>query len=154
MTTILSSNAIVHQNESCSMSCNEFKIVPYDWKLFFCNNIINNGNRTKITRCLCVEGKGIVKYYLFHILSHHFKGITTWLSPLLTICSDQYQKLKSKIASCPNTKTMHVYLGAFQSKSYISKLILLLHSMDESCSDILFTSPQTITEMHPIFLHL
>ena len=152
MTTFLSSNEIVHQNELCSMSCNEFKIVPYDWQLNVGNNIVNNANRKQITRHLCVEGTGRGKSHLCHILSHHFKGTTTCVCPLLTLCSDQFQKIKSKIASCPNSKILPVFLDAFQSNSDISKLIRLLHRMDESCSAILFTSPQSITDMHPKFV--
>ena len=49
-------------------------------------------------------------------------------------------------------KIAPVHLGAFQSESDISNLIRLLHTMDESCSAILFTSPQTIAGMHPKFI--
>ena len=67
------------------------------------------------------------------------------MSTLLTLVSDQYEKLKKKTELNPQLNIIPIYLDAFKTNNDIEALVHALMQTRNDYAVIIFTSPQTIT---------
>ena len=103
-------------------------------------------------RMLCIQGTGTGKSLLYQTLSAHFAQVTIYISPLLTLASDQVNKLFAKTQFLGST-VVPIHLDAVPiSGDHMKNLIRLLNGAKNAMSIVVFTSPQTLTDKFPSFV--
>ena len=100
---------------------------------------------------LCVKGTGMGKSILYQTLAAHFKKVTLYISPLLTLGANQVSKLMERTATL-TTRFVPIFLDGIKSSTEAKEFAQLIKSVDPEAVVILFSSPQCLVDRHKAFL--
>ena len=128
-----------------------FGVSAYDWQAFVGSVLMEHHLLEKPCRFLCIQGTGSGKSVLYQTLSAHFKGVTIYISPLLTLGADQVNKLMQR-TSVLDPDIIPIHLDAMITQDQMDHFLHLLGRLDQHASVVVFISPQTITQRFPGFI--
>ena len=80
-----------------SLAQQHFSVTPHEWQIRVGSAVIRNHAYLHEVRFLCVQGTGKGKSILYQTLCAHFKGVSLYISPLLTLSADQVNKLMARV---------------------------------------------------------
>ena len=107
-----------------SLASQHFQIRAYKWQSRVGGSVLHQHTLNNPIRLLCIQGTGKGKSVLYQSLSAHFKGVTVYISPLLTLGSDQVNKLmtQTRIMSSP---FIPIFLDAAKNKAQSDEISLI-----------------------------
>ena len=89
---------------------------PYEWQVRVGSTVIRLHAVSRPVRLLCVQGTGKGKSMLYQTLSAVFKGVTLYISLLLTFAADQVNKLMSR-TRYQNTRFVPIAMDTVKTRA-------------------------------------
>ena len=144
-------NRSLHENNFSRLALRHYQVNAYLWQARIGGFMMEQTSLGHECRLLCIQGTGSGKSVLYQTLAAHYRSVTIYVSPLLTLGADQVNKIMQKTRLLGNT-IVPIHLDAVQSDDDMAYVTSLMTSVNPQCSVLVFTSPQTITNKFPHFV--
>ena len=134
-----------------TLALQHFNVVAMPWQRRVASSVMALSAASISVRMLCVKGTGMGKSILYQTLAAHFRDVTLYISPLLTLGADQVQKLMDR-TNTANTRFVPIFLDGIKSSAEAKEFAALMKNLEPDTIVILFASPQTLVNRHKAFL--
>jgi len=133
----MSNNSAYYQTLFATLVSRHYAVTAHAWQSRVGGLILHQSSLGKQIRLLCVQGTGMGKLILYQTLSAHYKGVTIYISPLLTLGADQLNKLMAKTRVFASTVTPIYYLDTAANGKQVAEIISAIMGMREKTSMLL-----------------
>ena len=103
------------------------------------------------SRLLCIQPTGAGKTLLCQTVATHLKAVNLYLSPLLSLSSNQVLKFMSRTRSV-NTNITPVHLDKVRHKKELKSVTSLVKNAVAPTTVLIFASPQSLTDKFSSFV--
>ena len=139
-----------HDAHFSALALEHFNVVAKPWQRRVGSTFMGLSAASVSVRMLCVKGTGLGKSILYQTLAAHYKEVTLYISPLLTLGADQVQKLMDRTNTI-TTRFVPIFLDGIKSSAEAKEFAVLMKNVDPETVIILFASPQTLVNRHKAF---
>jgi len=136
-----------------SLAQDIFQKTPFEWQRRVGGILMHSHEVRKAICLLCVQNTGAGKTLLYQTVAAYLKHVTVYISPLLSLGSDQVNKLMIHARTHAPTITP-IHLDEVSSKKELRSIIDLIKNALDSETIIVFASPQSLTTKFPSFTNL
>ena len=133
----------MHQNETniTYTAIDLFNMTPHNWQHRAGNTIIHNTANNETIRLLIIQPTGAGIKLLYQTVATHLKGVTLYLSPLLSLSINQVHKFMSRNRFV-NTNIVSVYLDEVRHKKELKSFISLVKNTTAPTTVLIFEYTQ------------
>ena len=137
-----------HETHFVSLTHNIFHVNPFWWQRRVGTKILDNNSKRNGIRLLCVQPNGGGKTLVYQVVAALLKGVCIYISPVLSLGSDQVNKLIMNNFS-DDTTIVPVHLEKVQNKKDLDRILSLIKNINNSTCAIIFEYNQIITTKCP-----